>query len=80
MTGAIAGAMETGRAPAMTLAYAVAHVGSEPVREWIADCEAAEETLRVTRLVLVAQRHDRQEITWRVIDEVALTDRQHWPG
>jgi 2'-5' RNA ligase len=64
---------EASYTPHLTLAYAVAHVGQEPVRQWIADCEAAEETLHVTRLVLVAQRHDRQEITWRVIDEVALT-------
>jgi 2'-5' RNA ligase len=59
--------------PHLTLAYAVTHVEQEPVRAWIADCEAAEDTLPVTRLVLVAQRHDGHEITWRVIDEVALT-------
>jgi 2'-5' RNA ligase len=59
--------------PHLTLAYAVAQVDQEPVRAWIADCEAAEETLDVTSLVLVAQRHDHHEITWRVIDEVMLT-------
>jgi len=42
--------------PHLTLAYALAHVGNEQVRERIADCEATEETLHVTRLVLVAQR------------------------
>jgi 2'-5' RNA ligase len=59
--------------PHLTLAYALAHVDNEQVREWVADCEATEETLHVTGLVLVAQRHDRHDITWRVIDEVALT-------
>jgi 2'-5' RNA ligase len=66
-------AQEVAYCPHLTLAYAVAHIDSEPLREWIADCEATEETLQVTRLVLVAQRHDGQQITWRVIDEVALT-------
>jgi 2'-5' RNA ligase len=59
--------------PHLTLAYALAHVDNEPVRQWIADSEATEETLHVTRLVLVAQQHDRYDITWRVIDEVSLT-------
>jgi 2'-5' RNA ligase len=58
--------------PHLTLAYAVVDVGSEPVRAWIADCEAAELRLPVTKLALVAQRHDRHQITWRVIDEVVL--------
>jgi 2'-5' RNA ligase len=66
---------EASYTPHLTLAYAVAQVDSEPVREWIAGCDAAEKTLHVTRLVLVAQRHDRREITWRVIDEVALAGR-----
>ena len=43
------------------------------VRAWLSDCEAPEPELLVARLVLVAQRHDRREITWRVIDEVALS-------
>jgi 2'-5' RNA ligase len=67
------GASEASYCPHLTLAYALAHVDNGQVREWIADCETTEETLHVTRLVLVAQRHDRHAITWRVIDEVALT-------
>jgi 2'-5' RNA ligase len=59
--------------PHLTLAFAVAPVDQEPVRAWISDCEVSEAELRVARLVLVAQRHDRREITWRVIDEVALS-------
>jgi 2'-5' RNA ligase len=67
------GAHDASYCPHLTLAYAVAHADQEQVRAWIADCEAAEEKLHVTTLVLVAQRHDRHAITWRVIDEVALT-------
>jgi hypothetical protein len=59
--------------PRLTLALAVAHVGQGPVRAWISDCDAPEAELQVARLVLVAQQHDRREITWRVIDEVALS-------
>ena len=59
--------------PHLTLAYAFTHVDNGQVREWIADSEATEETLHVTSLVLVAQQHDRHDITWRAIDEVALT-------
>jgi 2'-5' RNA ligase len=66
-------APETSYCPHLTLAYATAHVDNEPVREWLADCAATEETLHVTSLVLVAQRHDGHDITWRIIDEVALT-------
>jgi len=58
--------------PHLTLAYAVADVDPESVRAWIADSEAAELPLPVTKLVLVAQRHNRHQITWRVIDEVVL--------
>jgi 2'-5' RNA ligase len=66
-------ASEASYCPHLTLAYALAHVDNERMREWVADSEATEETLHVTRLVLVAQQHDRHDITWRVIDEVALT-------
>jgi 2'-5' RNA ligase len=58
--------------PHLTLAFAVARGGQGPVRAWLSDCEVPEAELLVARLVLVAQRHDRREITWRVIDEVAL--------
>jgi 2'-5' RNA ligase len=58
--------------PHLTLAFAVARVGQGPVRAWISDCEVSEAKWRVARLVLVAQQHDHREITWRVIDEVAL--------
>jgi 2'-5' RNA ligase len=58
--------------PHMALAYAVAHVDNEPMRAWISDCDAAEVALPVTRLVLVAQQHDRREITFRIIEEIPL--------
>jgi 2'-5' RNA ligase len=73
----VAGARPGSGAPAycphLTLARAVARVGQGPVRAWISDCEVPEAEWQVARLVLVAQRHDRREITWRVIDEVALS-------
>lgn len=59
--------------PHLTVARAFTHVDNGPVRAWISDCEAADLTLTITRLVLVAQQHDRREITWRIIDDVALT-------
>jgi 2'-5' RNA ligase len=59
--------------PHLTLAYAAARVDPGPVRAWLSDCEAPEAELQVARLVLVAQQHDSREITWRIIDEVALS-------
>jgi 2'-5' RNA ligase len=59
--------------PHLTLAFAVADVGQGQVRAWISECEPPEAELAVGRLVLVAQHHDGREITWRVIDEVALS-------
>lgn len=59
--------------PHLTLAYATAHVDHAPLRAWLADSDAAEVALPVTRLVLVAQQHDGREITFRVVDEVVLT-------
>jgi len=73
VTGGRAGTDPPEYCPHLTLAHAVAHVDQGPVRAWMSDCEAAEVALPVTRLVLVAQRHDRREITWRLIDEVTLT-------
>lgn len=62
--------------PHLALAYATAHVDHAPLRAWLADSDAAEAALPVTRLVLVAQQHDGREITFRVVDEVALTGEQ----
>lgn len=62
--------------PHLALAYATAYLDQAPMRAWLADCDAAEAALPVTRLVLVAQQHDGREITFRVIDEVALTGEQ----
>jgi 2'-5' RNA ligase len=73
VTGGRFGTHQPVYCPHLTLAYAVAHVDHGPVRAWISDCEAVEVALPVSRLVLVAQRHDRREITCRLIDEVALT-------
>jgi 2'-5' RNA ligase len=58
--------------PHLALAYAVAHVDHRLVRARISDCAAAEVALPVTSLALVAQQHDRREITWRLIDEIPL--------
>jgi 2'-5' RNA ligase len=60
--------------PHLTLAYAHDHVDDGPMRAWLSDTTAAEVALPVTRLVLVAQQHDRRKITWRQIDEVPLAD------
>jgi hypothetical protein len=43
------------------------------VRARISDGKAAEMTFQVTALVLVVRPHDCRNMTWRVIDEVALT-------
>jgi len=59
--------------PHLTLAYAHDHADHGPMRAWITDSSATEVALPVTRLTLVAQQHDRREITWRLIDEVPLT-------
>jgi 2'-5' RNA ligase len=58
--------------PHLTLAYALDHVDHGPMRAWISDSTAVEVALPVIRLALVAQQHDRREITWRLVDEVPL--------
>jgi 2'-5' RNA ligase len=58
--------------PHLSLAYATGHVDSGQVRAWLADCDAPEVAVPVTGLVLVAQRHDRREITFRILDHVPL--------
>lgn len=73
VTGSGFGASPSAYYPHLTLAYAVASMDPGPVRAWLSDCEAGEMALEITRLVLAAQQHDGREITWRVIDEVALT-------
>lgn len=62
--------------PHLALAYATAHVDQAPMRAWLADSDAAETALPVTRLVLVAQRHDGREITFRVLEEIPLAGEQ----
>jgi 2'-5' RNA ligase len=64
--------------PHLSLAYATAHLDQAPVRAWLADCDAPETALPVTRLVLAAQQHDGREITFRVVDEIPLTG-EHRP-
>jgi hypothetical protein len=66
--------------PHLALGFAVAHVDQGSVRAWISDCEASEAELQVARLVLVAQKNDRHEITWRVIDEVGLSGNTPLPA
>lgn len=53
----------------MTLAYATGPVDSDLIRAWLADSDATETAIPVTCLSLVAQRHDRREITFQVLDE-----------
>jgi 2'-5' RNA ligase len=60
--------------PHLTLAYATARVDTEPMRAWLADCDAGEVALPITRLALVAQRHDGREITFRVLRDIPLAD------
>ncbi len=58
--------------PHLSMAYATGQVESDPIRAWLADCDAPEFALPVTKLVLVAQQHNRREITFRTVDEVPL--------
>jgi 2'-5' RNA ligase len=58
--------------PHLSLAYATAHVDQAVIRAQLADCDAPEIALPVTRLALVSQRHDSREITFRVLDEIPL--------
>lgn len=62
--------------PHMALAYATGHVEQAEIRAWLADCEATDVAFPVTRLVLVAQKHDGREITFRVVSEIPLADEQ----
>lgn len=59
--------------PHMSLAYSTAAVPDSPARAWLSDHDISEVPFPVTHLSLVAQRHDRREITWRLIDQVPLT-------
>jgi 2'-5' RNA ligase len=58
--------------PHMSLAYATGHVDQAAVRAQLADRDAPEIELQVTRLALVAQRYDCREITFRLLDEIPL--------
>jgi 2'-5' RNA ligase len=59
--------------PHLTLAYGYKDVDDGPARAWLSDHNAAGVVLPVTPLVLVAQQHDRRQITWRQISEITLT-------
>lgn len=58
--------------PHVSLAYATAHIDQAAVRAELADCDASEVALPVTKLVLVAQQHDGREITFRILEEIPL--------
>lgn len=58
--------------PHIALAYAIAHIDQAAVRAELADCDAPEVALPVTKLVLVAQQHDGREITFRILEEIPL--------
>jgi 2'-5' RNA ligase len=58
--------------PHLTVARAIGPVDDQQVRDKIAECGADVEPLSISRLVLAAQRHDRYEITGRVLDGVTL--------
>jgi 2'-5' RNA ligase len=69
------GACETRPAvyyPHLTLAYAHDHVDHGPVRVWLIDHAPAPAAMPVTALALVAQQHDRRQITWRPVSQVPL--------
>ncbi len=59
--------------PHLSLAYATSHVDQDPIRAWLSDSDAPEIPLPVTELVLVAQKHNRREITFRILDRIPLT-------
>lgn len=58
--------------PHMALAYSTGYAGQDGIRAWLADCVATETAFPVTRLVLVAQKHDGREITFRILSEIPL--------
>jgi 2'-5' RNA ligase len=58
--------------PHLALAYAIGDVDDDQVREWLCDSQAGDVVLPVTALSLVAQKHDRRQITWRLLDEIPL--------
>jgi 2'-5' RNA ligase len=59
--------------PHLSLAYATGHADQAPVQALLAGSNAPEVTFPVTRLVLVAQSHDRRRITFRILDEITLS-------
>jgi hypothetical protein len=48
-------------------AYGLAQADDGPLRAWLSGHDGAGLTVTVDRLVLVAQRHDEREITWRPV-------------
>jgi len=54
--------------PHLSLAYGLAQAEDGPLRAWLSGHDGAGLTVTVDRLVLVAQRHDEREITWRAVD------------
>jgi 2'-5' RNA ligase len=73
VTGDRFGSPPAGFHPHLTLAYTTARMDRAPLQDWLDGSGAVEVALPVTGLALVAQRHNRREITWRVLEQVLLT-------
>ncbi|MFB7630434.1 2'-5' RNA ligase family protein [Streptomyces sp. NPDC056149] len=58
--------------PHGSLAYAVGDVERLPMKVWLSDHGPDVLTIKVDKISLVAQRHDRREITWDHILDVPL--------
>ena len=58
--------------PHLTLAYAYGDVDDERTLRHLAGLPAATLDIPVTKVSLVAQQHDGQEVTWRVIEHIPL--------
>jgi 2'-5' RNA ligase len=61
--------------PHLTLAYACADVNDKPLQEWLSSRRIGTVAIPVTRLSLVAQRHDCKEITWRLLEHIPLSGK-----
>ena len=61
--------------PHLTLAYACADVNDGPLQGWLSSCRVGTATIPVTRLSLMAQRHDCKEITWRQLEHIPLSGK-----
>ncbi|MGD3109490.1 2'-5' RNA ligase family protein [Streptomyces sp. YGL11-2] len=61
-----------GHYPHGSLAYAVGEVERLPMKVWLSDNGPGPVTIKVGKISLVAQRHDRREITWDHILDIPL--------